>query len=527
MSKDVQEQALKERLKREDQALFDALKGEGAPGKRPRPEDTDKGAWGSLKTLANQDQARAARVWERVSLKDPNPPDFVTSPKARNEIRDAEAKKAGREKAPPQAPQDRPGEAVAEVLRKRYIVVDHTYYSREEGNPAVFSDRGTSLSSSREDPATIDSMITLAVAKGWSSLEVSGTQTFRRAVWLQAAEQGIAVKGFKPAEVDKARLGELLSDKLQRARSSSNQAQPEAKSAAAGDPSQATTKGSKRARQAQPAAKSVDAGDPSEAATKGSKRKRSSKAATSEAQAPATEKAASVGASKASRHLASDPAVELSPAEQQRIEELREQMVQRGLSEQRIQSMTDAARDRYAKDKTYAGRVLEHGPAPYQHQPGNEDNYYVRLDTPIGERTVWGVDLPRAMQEAGVTQGSTAVLEFQGRKAVTVDAPVRDDAGKIIDYAKKETFRNAWQVIALDRLPAENRAETLAKAKETARSEMTGVRSPKAKKEKAQPEAAATAASRSAGTQRGAHQPIAVEPRPPMRERMPQMERSR
>ena len=56
-----------------------------------------------------------------------------------------------------------------------------------------------------------------------------------------------------------------------------------------------------------------------------------------------------------------------------------------------------AAQDEF----TNAGRLVEHGAAPFEHDPQKSDSYFVTLENDKGEqRTLWGVDLERAMKEA-------------------------------------------------------------------------------------------------------------------------------
>ena len=45
-----------------------------------------------------------------------------------------------------------------------------------------------------------------AEARGWDEIKVSGTETFRKEVWLEAASRGMHVKGYVPSEQDKAEL---------------------------------------------------------------------------------------------------------------------------------------------------------------------------------------------------------------------------------------------------------------------------------------------------------------------------------
>ncbi|MCR4471168.1 DUF5710 domain-containing protein [Burkholderia sp. SCN-KJ] len=96
---------------------------------------------------------------------------------------------------------------------------------------------------------------------------------------------------------------------------------------------------------------------------------------------------------------------------------------------------------------TLAGELLEHGTARYEHKPDESYSYYVRYRDDAGaERTVWGVDLKRAIAESGAKVGDTVSLKNLGRTPVTVQEPVRDDAGKVIGTQPKDTIRNAWEV---------------------------------------------------------------------------------
>lgn len=41
--------------------------------------------------------------------------------------------------------------------------------------------------------------------------------------------------------------------------------------------------------------------------------------------------------------------------------------------------------------KQVKGELVDHGAAPYQHQEGKQQSYFVTLKTDAGKRTVWGV----------------------------------------------------------------------------------------------------------------------------------------
>ena len=81
------------------------------------------------------------------------------------------------------------------------------FYERDgEAGVIAFEDRNKSLHTSREDSKTIKSMLDVAQAKNWSSINLKGTEAFKREAWLEAKVRGIEVKGFKPEEKDLVEL---------------------------------------------------------------------------------------------------------------------------------------------------------------------------------------------------------------------------------------------------------------------------------------------------------------------------------
>lgn len=89
-----------------------------------------------------------------------------------------------------------------------------------------------------------------------------------------------------------------------------------------------------------------------------------------------------------------------------------------------------AAQDEF----TNAGRLVEHGAAPYEHDPKNGKSYFVTLENSKGEqRTVWGVDLERAIKEAAPEVGDKIGLQHMGSTPVTLPDST-------------QTHRNTWKV---------------------------------------------------------------------------------
>ncbi|EJC77937.1 Ti-type conjugative transfer relaxase TraA [Rhizobium leguminosarum bv. trifolii WSM2012] len=87
-----------------------------------------------------------------------------------------------------------------------------------------------------------------------------------------------------------------------------------------------------------------------------------------------------------------------------------------------------------------AGRLVDHGAAPYEHNRQARESYFVTLETDKGDqRTVWGVDLKRALQEASPAIGDRIGLQHQGATPVTLP-----------DGTQAE--RNSWRVVEGDEL---------------------------------------------------------------------------
>lgn len=86
------------------------------------------------------------------------------------------------------------------------------------------------------------------------------------------------------------------------------------------------------------------------------------------------------------------------------------------------------------------GRLVAHGRAPFENQPGKRESYFVTLADEKGQRrTVWGVDLERVMKEAAPEIGDRIALEVTGQEAVTLPDGTT-------------AHRNTWATISADDL---------------------------------------------------------------------------
>ncbi|EOL6272019.1 LPD7 domain-containing protein [Escherichia coli] len=262
---------------------------------------------------------------------------------------------------------------VPDRVAKSYIEVEGKYYFQNRPDSLAFVDKGAKLQTKLSNSQVAGSMIDIAEARGWTEIQVKGTEDFRREAWLQATARGLTAHGYKPKEEDLARLKKVAGER--------NINEVEAREVA-------------------------DNVKTSPSAPSGTTSKNQSKAPTS--------KTGTTESSSTTQGKNEGAKVE---------------------AEEKVNKL--------------AGKLVEHGAAPYEHKKDNKDNYYVTLENADGKQsTTWGVDLQRAMAESEAQPGDHVELENLGRKAVTVEKDVKDETGKVVKKETINTFRNSWQVKA-------------------------------------------------------------------------------
>lgn len=95
------------------------------------------------------------------------------------------------------------------MIEKMYIVADNKFYFRGRENELAFEDKGRSMSTKHDNPDVARALAEMAEAKGWTSVHISGSDKFKPDMWLQLQLKGMEVTGYKPRDVDLARLEEL------------------------------------------------------------------------------------------------------------------------------------------------------------------------------------------------------------------------------------------------------------------------------------------------------------------------------
>lgn len=126
----------------------------------------------------------------------------------------------------------------------------------------------------------------------------------------------------------------------------------------------------------------------------------------------------------------------------------RDPTVEEGKDRESGPSNETGAAPRPAEGDLIVGRLVDHGPAPYQHNPKEQSSYFVRIETERGDRDIWGVDLERAFKNSLSTPGigDEVGLRALGQEAVRVSAPKRDAEGNEVAREELATHRNQWSV---------------------------------------------------------------------------------
>jgi hypothetical protein len=237
---------------------------------------------------------------------------------------------------------------VPDEIKQRFVQVGNKYHFPDGAR--AFTDHGNRLTSPSENSEVTKSLISIAQARGWSDITISGTERFKKEAWFAARLAGLDVRGYSPTEFEQERLVRALA----------------------------------------------------------------------RVQAPATQSAPGVPPSSSSP-AASRPGDARAEAQSEQHERQRTLQV---------------------------GRLVGHGQAPYLHDPHNDMSYFVRIETPSGEREIWGVDLHRALRESLTRPqiGDEIGLRALRQDAVKVSRREYDAEGRVIGEKALGARRNAWIV---------------------------------------------------------------------------------
>jgi len=110
-----------------------------------------------------------------------------------------------------------PGD-IPDALRKRYFSTtskwsgEPAYFTSAQAKEPAFRDQGRRLITSSESDEVVRDLVAIARHRGWSHVHVTGSETFRRAAWLEASRHGLEVRGYRPNERDLQELDRVRRD---------------------------------------------------------------------------------------------------------------------------------------------------------------------------------------------------------------------------------------------------------------------------------------------------------------------------
>lgn len=147
-------------------------------------------------------RARDARAGERLNAEEKRKGKERAGQPSLPAMKDAERE------APP-ANEDH--QTVPDHVRQRFVQVGRKYYFPDGAR--AFTDRGRRLTTPSENTEVIRSLVTIAQARGWNEIVVRGTDSFRREAWFAARLMGLDVRGYRPSDVEQARLVRTLANR--------------------------------------------------------------------------------------------------------------------------------------------------------------------------------------------------------------------------------------------------------------------------------------------------------------------------
>lgn len=89
-----------------------------------------------------------------------------------------------------------------EQVHSQFRVAGAKFYFKDQPGKVAMKDKGERMVSASNDDRVAKAMATMAEAKGWKTIKISGHPEFRREVWLEASVRGIKTRGYKPTEQD-------------------------------------------------------------------------------------------------------------------------------------------------------------------------------------------------------------------------------------------------------------------------------------------------------------------------------------
>jgi len=96
--------------------------------------------------------------------------------------------------------------AVPPRVEKQYRREGAQFYAKDGDRGLMFEDRGDRLKAKKDDERTAHAIVAIAEARGWSKMEVKGSEEFRRNVWKEGVLHGIHVDGYSPTSQEREEI---------------------------------------------------------------------------------------------------------------------------------------------------------------------------------------------------------------------------------------------------------------------------------------------------------------------------------
>src|ERR1700760_2916434 len=76
------------------------------------------------------------------------------------------------------------------------------YYTDYQQKTEVIRANAQRISTKHDDRQTVSVMLDLAQERGWETIKLRGSDTFKAEAWVQAQVRGIATDGYRPTNTD-------------------------------------------------------------------------------------------------------------------------------------------------------------------------------------------------------------------------------------------------------------------------------------------------------------------------------------
>ncbi|KAA9013158.1 DNA transfer protein [Sphingobium limneticum] len=104
---------------------------------------------------------------------------------------------------------------VPDSVRKRYYADkakwsgEPAFFTTAQAKDPAFRDQGRRLVTATESQEVVKDLVAIAQHRNWDRIHVTGSEEFRRSIWIEASQKGLEVRGYKPNDRDLQELDRL------------------------------------------------------------------------------------------------------------------------------------------------------------------------------------------------------------------------------------------------------------------------------------------------------------------------------